>query len=123
MQSKAILIIDYEKAVRDSLQLVMREEGYTCFTSKDEAGALKALETENIGIVILDSEFAVKTNLLKCIKDQKQFLKSIVLASYVSLETCRLALMKEADEFLLKPLDFDDLIALVNKLKSSLKKQ
>ena len=119
MQSKAILIIDYEKAVRDSLQLVMREEGYNCFTSQDETDAFQILDTEEIGIVILDSELAVKQNLLKRIKERSPHIKSIVLSSYVSLETCRLALMNEADEFLLKPLDFDELILLVNKLYSS----
>ena len=119
MQSKAILIIDYEKAVRESLQLVMNEEGYTCFTSQDETEAFQILDTEDIGIVILDSEFAIKTDLLKRIRDHKLVIKSIVLSSYVSLETCRLALMKEADEFILKPLDFDELISMVNKLSSS----
>lgn len=119
MQSKAILIIDYEKAVRDSLQLVMREEGYNCFTLQDETDAVQILENEEIAIVILDSELAVKQNLLKRIKERNRHLKSVVLSSYVSLETCRLALMNEADEFLLKPLDFDELILLVNKLYSS----
>jgi DNA-binding NtrC family response regulator len=120
MQSKAILIIDYEKAVRDSLQLVMKEEGYTCFTCEDEDQALRLLETKEVDIVILDSEFAVKTDLLKHLKREKASLKSIVLTSYVSLETCRLALMKEADEFILKPLDFDELFATVEKLSKAL---
>lgn len=119
MQSQGILILDQEEAIRDSLQLVLGDEGYRCFASQDKTHALQLLTNQDIAIVILDSDLAVKTDLLKVIKDQYPDIKSIVISSYVALETCRLALMKDADEFILKPLNFDELITLIKELTLS----
>lgn len=119
MQSQAILIIDGEEAVRDSLGLVLADEGFQCFTLLKQNDVMPILEKEEIAVIILDSELAVKSDLLSKVKEQYPHVKSVVISSYVYLETCRLALMKEADEFILKPLDFDELILLVNKLISA----
>jgi DNA-binding NtrC family response regulator len=119
MQSQGILILDQEEAIRDSLQLVLGDEGYQCFTSQDKASALKLLADQDIAIVILDSALAVKTDLLKIIKNQYPDIKSIVISSYAALETCRLALMRDADEFVLKPLSFDELISIIHGLTLS----
>lgn len=119
MQSQAILILDREEAVRDSLQLVLSDEGYECFTSGDEGCALQLLRHRDIAVVIMDSELAVKTDLLKLIKEQYPGIKSIVISSYATLEISRLSLMKEADEFILKPLNFDELLSLIQVLVAS----
>ncbi len=116
MQSQAILIIDQEEAVRDSLQLIISDEGYKCFASPDQNSALQLLRHQDIAIVILDSQLAVKTDLLKIIRDKFPAIKTVVISSYASLETCRLALVKEADEFILKPLNFDELLSLIKEL-------
>lgn len=119
MQSQAILILDQEEAIRDSLDLVLRDEGYQSYTSSDEVGALQLLADQDISVVILDSKLAVKTDLLDVINSQYPDIKTIVISSYVALETCRLALMKDADEFILKPLDFDELLSQIQELTSS----
>lgn len=116
MPSQAILILDREEAVRDSLQLVLSDEGYECFASRDESCALQLLTHRDIAVVIMDSELAVKTDLLRIIKEQHPGIKSIVISSYAALEISRLALMKEADEFILKPLNFDELLSLIQVL-------
>lgn len=119
MQSPAILILDYEEAVRDSIQLILRDEGYRCFALGDECRVPELLEKEDISIIILDSELAIKTELLSEVKETHPDIKFIVVSSYAALETCRLALVKQADEFILKPLDFDELIDLVEKMSAS----
>lgn len=116
MQSQAILILNQEEAIRDSLHLVLSDEGYQCFTARDKKDALWQLARQHFSIIILDSEFAVKTDIVKLINKQHPDIKSIVISSYATLETCRLALMKDADEFILKPLNFDELIAQIQKL-------
>lgn len=116
MQSQAILILDQEEVIRDSLQLILSDEGFKCFTSPDDSGALQLLAQRDIAVMILDSELAVKTDLLKVIKNQHPGIKSIVVSSYASLEASRMMLIKEADEFILKPLNFDELLSLIHAL-------
>lgn len=113
MKSQEILILDQEEVIRDSLQLVLSDEGYNCFTSPNYDRALQLLENRNIAVVIMDSELAVRTDFLKVVKNQYPAIRSIVISSYASLEECRLALIKEADEFILKPLNFDELLSLI----------
>lgn len=116
MQPQSILIFDQEEVVRDSLQLVLNDEGYNCFTSPEDITAIQLLEQQDISIVILDSEVAVKTDLLKIIKNQYPAIKSVVISSYAALESCQQALIQEADEFILKPLNFDELLSLIRTL-------
>lgn len=113
MKSQNILILDQEEVIRDSLQLVLSDEGYNCFTSPNYESALQLLENRNIAVVIMDSELAVRTDFLKVVKNQYPAIRTIVISSYASLEECRLALIKEADEFILKPLNFDELLSLI----------
>lgn len=116
MQSRAILIADREEAVRESLQLVMSDEGYRCFPGSGKAEILEILDRESIQAVILDSQLALKTGLTAIIKEQYPKIKMIVISSYAALESIQLVLTDNTDGIILKPLDFDELIALVNRL-------
>lgn len=116
MQSQAILILDREEVIRDSLQLVLSDEGFECFTSRDHNNALKLLANQDIAVIILDSELAVETDLLKVIKNEYPAIKSIVVSSYAALEASQMVLIQEADEFILKPLNFDELLSLIRTL-------
>ena len=50
----SILIVDDEQEIRDSLSIILQDEGYDCTTSKDAESALIALEKGNIDVVISD---------------------------------------------------------------------
>lgn len=116
MQSRAILIADQEEAVRESLQLIMSDEGYRCFSGSSKSEILEILANENITTIILDSQLAIKTRLPKIIKERYPKIKIVVISSYAALESIQLVLMDNTDGIILKPLDFDELIDLVNRL-------
>lgn len=115
MQSQAILILNQEEAVRNSLKVVLADEGYRCFTSASIEQALKIIEEKNISLIVLDY-VAVNATLLNTLQTHYPATKSIVITSYASLENCRSTLKEVADEFILKPLDFDELLLLINKI-------
>ncbi|SMO46745.1 response regulator [Fodinibius sediminis] len=116
MQQRAILIADQEEAVSDSLELVLSDEGYRCFTSSSKSEILDILQAEAIAIVILDSQLAMKTGLPQIIKARYPSVKSIIISSYAALESIQLALMDSTSGIILKPLDFDELIRLVKRM-------
>lgn len=120
MEPHTILIIDQEEAVRDSLRLVLNEEGYCCYTAKDEATASQILAGGIVDLVILDSQVYGKTQLLEKIKGEYPEIKIILLSSYAEVEVTQQALKRGADDFVLKPLDFDELIQLIKKFLSML---
>ena len=52
--SAKILIVDDEKAIRESLEIVLKDEGYKAETAADGEEALEKLRTENYDVVITD---------------------------------------------------------------------
>lgn len=120
MEPHTILIIDQEEAVRDSLRLVLNEEGFCCYTANDEATAMQVLKTGKVELIILDSQVYGKTRLLEKIKGKYPAMNIILLSSYAEVEVTQQALNRGVDDFVLKPLDFDEIIQLVKKFISSL---
>jgi len=120
MEPHTILIIDQEEAVRDSLRLVLNEEGFCCYTANDEATAMQILKAGKVELIILDSQVYGKTQLLERIKGEYPAIKVILLSSYAEVEVTQQALNRGAHDFVLKPLDFDELIQLVKKFIAKL---
>jgi|SRR5690625_297889 len=116
MHVPVILIAEREEAVRDSLQIVLSDEGYRCFSYSNEEEVLEALEKEVISVIILDSQLAIGKGLLQVIKEQYPQIKSIVISSYASLERVQFSLKDLSDKIILKPFDFGELTSLVNSL-------
>ena len=116
MHVPVILIAEREEAVRDSLQIVLSDEGYRCFSYSNEEEVLEALEKEVISVIILGSQLAVGKGLLQIIKEQYPQIKSIVISSYAALERVQMSLKDLNDRIILKPFDFEELVSLVGSL-------
>lgn len=111
--SPSILIIDQEEAVRESLQLVLNEEGFRCRVAESRSDALQLLSSQSINLAILDSQLPDSAAILQTIKKSYPIAKVIILSSYSEFEVTQQALAAGADNYALKPLDFDDLIAMI----------
>lgn len=116
MKLQTILIVDPEEAVRESLHLVLSEEGYLCFSAKNESEAFRTLHDEGVQLLILDSQVLAMSKLLKKVKELRPQIKIILISSYAEVETALQALANGADTFVLKPLDFEELLAQVETL-------
>jgi len=116
MQLPSILILDKEEAIRDSLQLLLQEEGYDCFVPKDDTDSKEYLNREKIDIVIACSQFIFKSTQLLEIKREFPSVKVIAISSYLTYETCYFELMEWADECILEPIDFDELLGIIRKM-------
>lgn len=116
MKAQAILIFNPEEAVRDSLYYILREEGYRCLLASNDSEVLKRLIAEPIDMLILDNEVPHLLTFLERVKEVKPITKIILLTSYAETEVTQHALSHGADDFVLKPLDFDELIMQVKKL-------
>jgi len=120
MKQQSILIIDEEEAIRESLQLIFQEEDYRCFIAADEIEAKQILVAEAIDIILIDSLLATPSSFLPFLLSTYPQKIIIVMCSYAEVEVMQRALLEGADDFVMKPLEFPELISKVQQHFQSL---
>jgi len=113
-----ILIADDEEQIRESLSFVLKEEGYNCKTVNDGSNAVKALQEDNYDILITDIKMPGMNGVEVLEKSREISPETIVvlITAYGSVETAIQALRKGAADYLLKPLDFDEVLVRLKNL-------
>jgi two-component system response regulator PilR (NtrC family) len=113
-----VLIVDDEKAIRESVSLVLTEEGYETEIASNGIEALKFMAERDFEVLITD----LKMPEMDGIELVKQSLKIcpqtsvIIITAHASVESAIEALRIGAFDYILKPFDFDDLILKVQRL-------
>ncbi len=117
-----ILIIDDEHAIRETLDMFLREKGYKVTTSEDGEKGLISVQRERPDIVILDIRLPGMNGLevLRRIKQTEDDIHVIVITAYDDLETTKTAIALGAYEYIHKPLDADELEMAVEKAVNNL---
>lgn len=117
MASK-VLIVDDEKTIRDSLKLVLEDEGFETELAEDGKAGLEKIEHNEIDVVITDIKMPNMDGIELLEKASKKYPETffIMMTAYASIQTAIEALRKGAFDYLLKPIEFDDLILRVKRL-------
>jgi len=120
--SAKILIADDEKPIRDSLKMVLEEEGFTIEAVGDGEEALQKIQNskgdENFDIVITDIKMP-KLDGMQLLEQASRISPEtffIIMTAYASVNTAIEALRHGAYDYLIKPIEFDDLIIRVKRL-------
>jgi len=115
--SGAILIVDDEFAVRDSLESWFRKDGYRARAAKDASDALRQLEAETWDVVLLDIKMPGMDGmeLQRRIHAIDPEIVVIMITAYASVETAVQALKDGAFDYVTKPIDPDELSHLVRR--------
>ncbi len=113
-----VLIVDDDDITRESLSAVLSNRGFVCRQAADGQQALEMLSREEFDVVITDIEMPVMNGIR--LIENAGLLHSrtsfIIITAYASLETAIEALRKGAFDYLLKPLNFEDVAIKVQKL-------
>jgi DNA-binding NtrC family response regulator len=117
MRSKAILIVDDEFSVRDSLRRWFAKQGYRTEAAKDAPEALQRLEESHWDVVILDIKMPGMDGLelQRRIREIDPGLIVIMITAYASVETAVRALKEGAHDYVTKPVDPDELSHVVER--------
>ncbi|MEW6506433.1 MAG: sigma-54 dependent transcriptional regulator [Bacteroidota bacterium] len=113
-----ILIADDEKNIRDSLKMVLDEEGYATEVVSDGEEALQKIEAENFDIVITDIKMP-QVDGMQLLESAAKIAPDsffIIMTAYASVKTAIDALRNGAYDYLIKPVEFDELIFRIKKL-------
>ena len=123
METGTILIVDDNKSVLASLELLLENEFSTVRTAANPNQITTLLTTTSIDIVILDMNFSAGINngneglyWLKHIHEIRPTLPVVMLTAYGDVELAVKALKNGATDFLLKPWDNR---TLVQKIKEA----
>ncbi|MFH0990821.1 MAG: sigma-54 dependent transcriptional regulator [bacterium] len=113
-----IMVVDDEQIIRESLSFILRKEGYTVAEAANGREAITMQEREPYDVVITDIEMPEirGVELLEQITRRTPQTFVIIITAFGSIETAIAALRKGAYDYVLKPIDFDDLIHRVKKL-------
>jgi len=117
MVRKPILIVDDEPIVRESIRDWLQDAGYEVATAETGEQALEMLQKQDFGVVVLDVRLPGKTGIrvLKEVKAERPWIKSIIITAYPSAETAVEAMKLGAVDYLIKPFAPDDLERLIRE--------
>lgn len=113
-----MLIVDDEPTIRESLKMVLTEEGYDTETACDGSEALKLATAQNFDIIISDLKMPEMDgiSLLKKVNKICPQTSVIIITAHGSLDSAIEALRIGAYDYILKPFDFDDVLLKIKRL-------
>jgi DNA-binding NtrC family response regulator len=116
--SVKILIADDETIIRDSIAEYLHSEGYDTQTASDGESALEIIKNGNIDILISDVRMPGMNGieLIKKVGTYASDTLVILMTAFASVETAIQALRSGAADYMLKPLDFEELSLRVSSL-------
>jgi DNA-binding NtrC family response regulator len=100
-----VLIIDDEMAIRESLQILLEDEGYTVDSAQDGDEGLTMLDTDSFDLVLLDFQLPGRNGLeiLREIRDRDPGTAVIMITAYGTPENAVAAIQGGASNFIAKP--------------------
>jgi DNA-binding NtrC family response regulator len=113
-----ILVVDDESTIRESLRLVLEEEGYETSIASDGKEALDLIKVNDFDIIITDLKMP-EIDGMALIRQCQQICPQtsiIIITAHGSLESAIEALRIGAYDYILKPFDFDDVLHKIKQL-------
>jgi len=114
--AKQILVVDDEERIRQSLNGVLKDEGYDVEEAKDGVQALKQIESDPPDVVLLDIWMPGMDGIetLERIKTQTPNLPVIMISGHANIELAVKATKLGAYDFIEKPLSLEKVLLAVN---------
>jgi two-component system response regulator PilR (NtrC family) len=113
-----ILIAEDEALPRKNICRVLTEEGYRVYQAADGQEAIAAIDKMDFDLVLADIQMpgADGPAVLKHVREVAPQTFVTIMTAYASVDTAVTALQLGAQDYLLKPIVFDDLLRKVNLL-------
>ncbi len=117
-----ILIVDDDDTIRSTMKAILEDEGYEVdMAASGKEGVQKSKDTSyNIALLDIRLPDMEGVELLKLMKPAVPRTRKIMVTGYPSTQNAIEALNKNADAYLIKPVDIEKLL---NTIKEQLKLQ
>lgn len=116
----SILVCDDDKAIVKAVEIYLQQDGYSVLKAYDGLEALKAVEENEVHLIILDIMMPGLDGLMTTVKVREKRNIPIILLSAKSQDTDKIAgLNFGADDYVTKPFNLLELLA---RVKSQLRR-
>jgi DNA-binding NtrC family response regulator len=114
---ETILVVDDEIGLRESLRMILKPL-YEVHTATAGEEALQFIQDNHVDLVLLDLNMPGLSGfgVLKAIKDFRPDIEVIIITGYKSLENAKEAIRLGAEDFIPKPFNVADILAIVAKI-------
>ena len=112
-----ILIVDDDDTIRSTMKAILEDEGYEVdLAASGKEGVQKAKETSyNIALLDIRLPDMEGVELLKLMKPAVPRTRKIMVTGYPSTQNAIDALNKNADAYLIKPVDIEKLLSTIKE--------
>jgi len=124
LKKASILIVDDNEGILETLSAILEEKGYRTDTAKNGREAIEKSKRNFYNLALLDIKLPDMegTKLLTKIEETSPRMVKIMITGYASLQNAVEALNLGADAYIMKPLDLENLLKVINeKLKAQRK--
>lgn len=110
-----VLIVDDERAIRNSLKEILSDEGYAVDTAEDGMDGLEAMRREHYDVVFCDIKMPNMDGLelLKRMADEGIESSVVMISGHADIETAVECIRNGAFDFIQKPLDLNRILITV----------
>lgn len=122
MERPRILIVDDDDAIRSTVKAILEDEGYFIDVAASGKEAIQKTQETTYNVALLDIRLPDMegVELLKLMTDHIPRTRKIMVTGYPSIQNAIGSLNKNADAYLIKPVDIEKLLATI---KDQLKQQ
>jgi len=112
-----IIIVDDDENIRKTMKTILEDEGYAVDLAATGNEAIEMTQKTAYNIALLDIRLPDMegVELLKLIKDNVPRTRKIMVTGYPSTQNAISALNKNADAYLVKPVDVEKLLNMVKE--------
>jgi len=112
-----ILVVDDENAHRQMIETVLTGEGYAIYHAEDGLAAVEAVEQRFYDLILMDIHMSRMDGIeaLKRIMEISPNIPIVIMTAYASIDTAIDALKSGAHDYLIKPLDIEEVKILIKK--------
>jgi two-component system response regulator HydG len=112
-----ILVVDDDESARSAMEKLLVSEGYAVETVEDGVAALEAAANAPPDVVVSDLSMPRMDGmeLVKRIRQQDPQIPVLVVTSATDLKSAILTMKAGAEDYLTKPVDFDELILAIER--------
>jgi two-component system response regulator FlrC len=116
-QCDSVLVVEDDATLREALLDTLRSAGLAALGAADSSGALQALGSESVGLVISDVHMpgADGYELLSSIKRLHPYLPVVLMTAYGSVAKAVAAMREGATDYIVKPFDAQSLIGMAQR--------
>lgn len=114
---KKILVVEDDQDIRELLVETLKRSDFEVDTAENGKKGLEKFRKQNFDLILTDIRMPVMDglNMLKKIKRADPRMPIVVVTAYPSVDSAVECLVEGADDYLVKPIKFDDLNVKIQK--------